>query len=222
LKVFVLEIKKIAVNIVLSAIIHVAFLAFLFSFRDSKPLPDSRTNIPLITLISSQTSPRQIADALQPQASQNNRGVPLEPKNTQNFEQIVPVSKNNETAEISENNESEFADVLDGFSDVFDNFLGERVKSLENLQTDSPKPLYMPKIPYPRAAKTAKIEGVAEISYTIDTTGRVVSVRLLSIPHVSFEKTIEKSVLSWRFSPATKNGKPVAINANQTIVFKLE
>jgi len=193
---------------ILSAIIQIALLAFLFSFRSSKPLSDSPVNTPLATLVSPQTPQRRTANASQPQTPQKNRSLPFEQKTPQNFEQIISVSKTQETVEINGNNTSEFDEVFDDF--------------YENSQTDSPKPLYMPKIPYPKAAKTAKIEGVAEISYTIDTTGRVVSVRLLSIPHVSFEKTIEKAVLSWRFSPAIKNGKPVPINANQTIVFKLE
>jgi protein TonB len=87
--------------------------------------------------------------------------------------------------------------------------------------TDAPRALYMPGIPYPRVAKNAKIEGIAEISYTIDDKGRVISVEILSIPHISFENVIKRAVLSWRFSPATQNGKPVSIKATKTIVFKL-
>ena len=217
-----METKKIVVNIILSAIIHIAFFAFLFSFRGSKPLPATQTNVPFATIVSPRRS-QQTADVSQSQ--QKKQSLPPEEKISHNSERFIPVSENNEAAETSENNTNKIAEISENFNDFLgddDVFSSEKVQISENSQIDSPKPLYMPKIPYPRAAKTAKIEGIAEISYTIDTTGRVVSVRFLSIPHVSFEKTIEKSVLSWRFFPAVKNGKPISISANQTIVFKLE
>ena len=124
-------------------------------------------------------------------------------------------SKSAKKAEISE-----FVNNSQNSGIVYDES-HENNSGLDITYSELPKALYMPKIPYPRAAKNAKIEGIAEIVYTIDTTGRVVSVKLLSSPHISFEKIIEKSVLSWRFVPATENGKPVSITANQTIVFKL-
>jgi TonB family protein len=216
-----LEIKTIAANIFLSVIIHIALLMFLVSFRDSKSLPDSNVNVPLLTLVSSRAI-RQTTDAFQSQTAQKRQSLSSDRKNSQSFEQVVSTVEANESeigeiGEVSGMDESEIGEI----GEVSENFQNEKVKNYESPQTNSPKPLYMPKIPYPRAAKSAKIEGIAEISYTIDTTGRVVSMRLLSSPHVLFEKTIEKSVLSWRFSPATQNGKPVSINANQTIVFKL-
>lgn len=210
--------KTIIVNIILSAIIHIALLSVMLSFRGHKHLPQSDTNVLIATLVRPQAKQiPQTTNAPQTppqQKKQNSHTTQTTPNNT---EQTIHAEENTEYAitEISGNNELIT-------SENHDNSYTENLITTENHTTNSPKPLYMPKIPYPRAAKTAKIEGIAEISYTIDTTGRVSDVRLLSAPHVSFEKIIEKSVLTWRFAPATKNGKPIAITANQTILFKLE
>jgi protein TonB len=143
-------------------------------------------------------------------ASSEKSFVPFEPSDE--IENII---------ETSMETDGDFAGQIETSAEIGEAANPLAAPVLQSEFTNAPKTLYMPQIPYPRAAKNEKIEGVAEIAYTIDTAGRVSSIEILSIPHVSFENAIRKTVLSWRFNPATKDGKPVFVRASKTIVFKL-
>jgi TonB family protein len=208
-----------------STIIHIAFFAFLFSFREDKPVPNLEKSYALVTLV----TPRQTPPATEPSAQvkrqnskQNYRSMQSEEKS------FVPSETSAEIENIIENSmetNENFVEQIETSAEIGDiekaansNVAAELTQEF----TNAPKTLYMPQIPYPKAAKNEKIEGIAEISYIIDTAGRVSEIEILSTPHASFENAIRKTVLSWRFTPATKNGKAVSVKASKKIVFKLK
>ena len=207
--------KKLAASFFLSAVIHIAVLLFLFSFQSSKPLPDSDAPVSLVSLVSPQNDPQKANE----QATKT-ENLPKAQTRTQEIPQNIDVNENGRIISAPTNTNNENFDVGANIIRPSTNENNEQSENNFTLTTP-PRTLFMPQIPYPRAAKSAKIEGVAEILYTIDERGRVVSVEILSVPHPSFENVIRRAVLSWRFSPATENGKPVSIKATKTIVFKL-
>jgi len=211
-----------------SAIIHIAFFAFLFSFREAKPVPNLEKSYALVTLV----TPRQTPPATEPPAQvkrqiskQNRRSLQSDEKS------FVPSETSAEIENFIENSmetNGDFTEQIEADGEIGE--IGD-IEKAENSNvateltqefTNAPKTLYMPQIPYPKAAKNEKIEGIAEISYIIDTAGRVSEIEILSTPHASFENAIRKTVLSWRFTPATKNGKAVSVKASKKIVFKLK
>ena len=209
------------ISVFLSVIINIAILAFLFSLHTSKPIADSDAPVSLVSLVSQKSEPQK--QNSQPQQTE---------KKTQPKKQEIPqnVVENGRmlyaptNANQNENNKNFDVGAYSIRPSVDeDNGISENNEIFtENIpQINSPKALYVPNIPYPKSAKSAKIEGTAEISYIIDENGRVISVEILSVPHISFENVIKRAVLSWRFAPATQNGKPISIKANKTIVFKL-
>ena len=188
-------------------------------------MPNLEKSYALVTLV----TPRQTPPAIEPSAQvkrqiskQNRRSLQSEEKS---FIPLEPFSEIENISEISTETNENFAEQIE--TDVEIGEIGKTENSnvaapaLQSEFTRAPKTLYMPQIPYPKAAKNEKIEGVAEIAYTIDTAGRVSEIEILSAPHASFENAIRKTVLSWRFTPATKYGKPVFVRASKTIVFKL-
>lgn len=85
-----------------------------------------------------------------------------------------------------------------------------------------PIPVHMRRPRYPLAAKTKGIEGYAVIKLWIDASGRVKKVVVLeSRGHPSFGAAAKAAARGWRFRPAFRYGRPVAITCTQTIRFQL-
>jgi protein TonB len=73
---------------------------------------------------------------------------------------------------------------------------------------------------YPQNAFDQKIEGEVVIEVMIDTKGRVTNARVIkSVP--GLDTAAVDSVKKWRFTPALKNGKPIAFTAHLPVSFKI-
>ena len=65
-----------------------------------------------------------------------------------------------------------------------------------------------------------KIEGTVEVEILIDSTGRVAKARVVrSIP--ALDAAALQTVMQWVFSPAIKNGRPVATVASAPVTFRI-
>jgi len=234
-----LEKKTIAANFVISTVFHIAAFAFLaFLFAKSNLIPDAKTPVMTVTLLSpnpqqpaptqpqqqAQTPPKQMQSPAPRPELPSEHFIPKEPQTNETAE-------NTDSEEISENPQTETGEPSETLAEFgggeteenSENKGGGLVSQASQQQfTDAPTAIFMPRIPYPRAARNLNIEGKAEIAYVIDSTGRVRTVEILSMPHPSFENNIRRTVMSWRFTPAKKDGIPVTIRATQTIVFELQ
>ena len=75
----------------------------------------------------------------------------------------------------------------------------------------APKRIFAPDPHYPEEARHARVQGVVILQTIIDTVGHVTNVRVLKgLPSGLTEAAVE-AVSSWRFEPATLEGKPVAV-----------
>jgi protein TonB len=73
---------------------------------------------------------------------------------------------------------------------------------------------------YPQEAFIKKVEGVVEVEILIDTSGRVRPTRVLrSVPLL--DRAAIDTVRQWVFSPAIKNGRPVATTAIAPVTFRI-
>lgn len=84
----------------------------------------------------------------------------------------------------------------------------------------APKPIKITRPQYPQEAFVKKIEGEVIVEILIDSTGAVVRARVIqSIP--ALDAAAIQTVKEWRFSPAIKNGHPVATIANAPVRFRI-
>jgi len=76
---------------------------------------------------------------------------------------------------------------------------------------------------YPPEAKAKGIEGKVVVRYGVSVDGRVIRARVDSAePKGVFEEAALAAVRSWRYNPAVKAGRPVAVdNVVSTVVFQL-
>ncbi|PYQ13312.1 MAG: hypothetical protein DMF80_15500 [Acidobacteria bacterium] len=83
-----------------------------------------------------------------------------------------------------------------------------------------PRPIKITKPQYPQEAFVKKIEGIVEVEILIDASGNVTRARVVqSIP--ALDQAAVQTVYQWRFSPAIKNGHPVATIARAPVTFRI-
>ena len=83
-----------------------------------------------------------------------------------------------------------------------------------------PRPIKITKPQYPQEAFVKKIEGTVEVEILIDAGGNVARARVVqSIP--ALDQAALQTVYQWRFSPAIKNGHPVATIARAPVQFRI-
>src|SRR6266568_6536739 len=84
-----------------------------------------------------------------------------------------------------------------------------------------PRPIKITKPKYPKDAFAKGIDGIVEVEILIDARGKVTRTRLLkSVP--GLDQAALDTVNQWRFSPAMKNGHPVATIARAPVMFRID
>lgn len=90
-------------------------------------------------------------------------------------------------------------------------------------QVDSaPSVLAEVKVPYPEEARRAGIEGTVTLSITVDNTGVVVNVKILSGPGYGLNEAARDAIKRFKFKPAIKNGEPVSTEMKYAYTFLLD
>jgi TonB family protein len=90
----------------------------------------------------------------------------------------------------------------------------------EETGTTPPMPVYKPEPPYTKEAQAAKVQGTVLLSVTVATDGTVSDVKVTRPLDKGLDESAVKAVKSWKFLPATKDGKPVAWTGVVEVTFK--
>ena len=85
----------------------------------------------------------------------------------------------------------------------------------------APVPLSDPNPPYSEEARRAKYSGSVSLLLRVDADGTVQSVQIAKPAGLGLDEQAVKAVLSWKFKPATRDGKPVGVEVSTTTTFKL-
>lgn len=80
---------------------------------------------------------------------------------------------------------------------------------------------HAPPPPYTEIARAARREGSVTLEAVIDATGRVTRVEVIKKLGLGLDEAAVKAVSSWRFEPATYDGKPVSVIYSLTIIYRL-
>ena len=84
-----------------------------------------------------------------------------------------------------------------------------------------PRPIRMPKASYTEDAIRSNVSGSVKLLVVIDEQGKVRVLDITqSIPELD-EVAIHTVESSWRFEPATKNGRPISCVSNLVVRFNL-
>jgi len=72
---------------------------------------------------------------------------------------------------------------------------------------------------YPAKLKSAKIAGNVLLSFVVDVTGKPTQISAVQSSNEALVKPAVESLTQWRFTPAQKDGHPVACRIQQPFVF---
>jgi TonB family protein len=84
-----------------------------------------------------------------------------------------------------------------------------------------PKPLKTPDPEFGPEARRAGYQGVVTLLFLVNTAGDVSNVRILSPLGCGLDRRAVERVAGWKFSPATKDGEPVAVELTAEVDFHL-
>ena len=85
----------------------------------------------------------------------------------------------------------------------------------------APVPLYKVEPEYSEEARKAKFQGTVVLEIVIDERGYPTNFKILSPLGLGLDAKAVEAVKQWRFRPAMKNGKPVAVIARIDVSFRL-
>jgi protein TonB len=85
----------------------------------------------------------------------------------------------------------------------------------------APKPVYTPEPEYSERARKKKINGSVVVAMIVTPEGRVREVKIAKSLDEGLNKQALAAVRTWKFEPATKDGKPVAVHLNVDVSFRV-
>lgn len=87
---------------------------------------------------------------------------------------------------------------------------------------EAPKKLFGPKPRYTEEARQARIQGTVILQAVVDIDGNVTAVEVLKGLPFDLDDSAIETVKSWKYEPATRDGKPVAVYINLLVNFSLQ
>jgi protein TonB len=84
----------------------------------------------------------------------------------------------------------------------------------------NPKCIQCPGVPFPEAAKRARLQGAVELSFLIDENGGVSELQVVESAGKVFDDAVVETVRNWRYEPATKHGIRVKMRWVQRFRFQ--
>lgn len=85
----------------------------------------------------------------------------------------------------------------------------------------APKPLATPDPQYTEQARQAKYEGTCVLAMIVGPDGKPRDIRIQRGLGMGLDQKAIEAVQQWRFQPATKDGRPVAVQISVEVSFKL-
>jgi len=85
----------------------------------------------------------------------------------------------------------------------------------------APRVLSAPDPKYSETARKAKINGTVVVALAINEKGGVDAVKVVRHLEPGLDQNAMDAAKQWEFAPATKDGKPVAVQINVEVTFEL-
>ena len=112
------------------------------------------------------------------------------------------------------------------FEDAQSSTIQKRVSSRESVfrvggGVTPPKAVYSPDPGYDEKARKAKYQGTCSLSMIVGSDGRPRDIKVVRAIGKGLDAKAVEAVSSWKFEPATRDGKPVAVFINVEVSFHL-
>lgn len=85
----------------------------------------------------------------------------------------------------------------------------------------NPVPIYRPEPQYSEEARKAKWQGAVTLSLVVDENGRAMDIKVTKPLGLGLDEQAIKAVSQWLFKPGMLNGRPVKVQAQVEVTFRL-
>jgi TonB family protein len=85
----------------------------------------------------------------------------------------------------------------------------------------APRAIFAPSPEFSEQGPRRDFKGVCVLSVVVETDGSTSHVRVMKAPGMGLDEQAIKAVKTWKFKPATLNGKPVAVLITVEVTFGL-
>ena len=97
----------------------------------------------------------------------------------------------------------------------------EIIHALKDPGVKAPRALHTPDPKYSKSAKKQGIQGTVTLSVMVGTDGKAHDVKVVKSLEPSLDANAIEAVKKWKFAPATKDGRPVAVEMRLQVDYKL-
>ncbi len=88
-------------------------------------------------------------------------------------------------------------------------------------RTTAPHAIYSPNPDYTAKARVAGIEGLVGLQLTVTKEGKAEDVKVIKTLDPELDANAVRTVRTWKFRPATKNGQPTSVQIKVMVSFQL-
>jgi len=85
----------------------------------------------------------------------------------------------------------------------------------------APVPIFRVEPEYSEEARKAKYQGTVMLAIVVDESGKTTNVRVVRSLGMGLDEKAVEAVMKWKFRPGYKDGKPVPVQANVEVNFRL-
>ena len=85
----------------------------------------------------------------------------------------------------------------------------------------APRPIFTPDPEYTEEARKSRHQGTCVLWIVVGTDGRAREIRVMRILGFGLDEKAIEAVKQWKFEPATKDGRAVAVQVNVEVTFRL-
>jgi len=85
----------------------------------------------------------------------------------------------------------------------------------------APRPIYSPDTEYSEEARKAKYQGTCVLWLVVGPDGHPRDIKVARTLGLGLDEKAIEAVKTWKFEPAMKDGKPVAVQINVEVSFRL-
>ena len=85
----------------------------------------------------------------------------------------------------------------------------------------NPVALYKPEPQYSEEARKAKWQGAVLLSLVVDENGKPIQIKVIRPLGLGLDEKAIEAVSQWKFKPGMKDGKPVPVQAQIEVTFRL-
>ncbi len=85
----------------------------------------------------------------------------------------------------------------------------------------NPVPIYKPEPQYSEEARKAKWQGSVLLSLVVDETGKPIDIKVVRPLGLGLDEMAIQAVSQWKFKPGMRDGKPVKVQAQIEVTFRL-